>query len=320
MSRISLVVVFVVAAASGCVFDDNGPSFGGDDGDEGADPGDQVGPSDNVAPIYPCGGDSDEANDPLPGGELICFDNAETTDTPAATIEHGFEIYDGVEAVHVRLTFDPSFVDNTYGAGSIGWNETKRGVHTFEDLVKSDHAEILLIDEGGETLFDLKIDYLMEDPDAPCGYSSGGVSGDNGEVVLGDIDAVLGWSTSLDRNLNERGYCDYTTDSPLTDDVCTPNPDAPDWDFRVVYEIWVRADAFVPAGFGTASIDYVHASPAKGPDNTVVVTPGDCPCNDPDGCDNHPSDPPPPDDCTDDTDCPTGEFCNESGACAPYIE
>ena len=323
MEKLSCVLVFVSALSVGCIFDESGSWFGGDD-----ESGDPVDPADNNdAPLYPCGGESDQANEPLPGGDVICFDTEVESETPAATIEHAFESYAGVPAVHVRLIFDPSFVDNTYGVGAIGWEESKKGTHTFKDLVGSDHAEIVLLDADDGVVFDLKIDYLMEDEDAPCGYSSGGVSDGNGEVVVGDVAAVLGWTTSLDRNLNEYGYCDYTTDSPLTDDTCTPNPDAPYWDFRVVYEVWVRADAFEPVGFGRGHVDFVHASPSKGPENTIIVIPGDCPCNDPDGCDNVPGDSPddpvaPPGahvECVDDSDCPVEEFCHESGACLPHV-
>jgi hypothetical protein len=322
MAKLSCALVLVSALSVGCVFDEEGDWFGDDD-----ESGDPVGPGDSGAPLYPCGGESDQANDPLPGGEVICFDTEIESETPAATIEHAFETYDGVEAIHIRLIFDPGFVDNTYGVGSMGWEESKKGIHTFKELVGSDHAELVLLDADDEVVFDLKLDYLSEDPDAPCGYSSGGVSDGDGKVLGGDADAVLGWMTSLDRNLNEYGYCDYVTDSPLTDDICTPNAEAPYWDFRVVYEVWVRADAFEPVGFGTGHIDSVHASPSKGPENTIIVIPGDCPCNDPDGCDNEPGDPPgdpndPPDvddECVDDSDCPVQEFCHESGSCLPDI-
>jgi hypothetical protein len=93
--------------------------------------------------------------------------------------------------------------------------------------------------------------------------------------------------TSIDRNLNERGYASYTTDSPATDELYTPNPETPEWDYRVVYEAWIDDDVFGAAGFGGALIEFVHASPAKAQSNTITVEPGDCPpppCvdNDPD--------------------------------------
>jgi hypothetical protein len=301
-----------LVALCGC----GGASAGDGDGDGGdgsgdfggADAGDVVDP---IGPGFPCAGDESN-DDPLVGGELRCFGDVEDSDSPpVVVVEYALEVYDGVDAVHVRLTFDPTFVDNTFGENAVGWDRD----HKFKDLVGSDHAQVVLLDTSGDVVFDLELDYISEDPDAPCGYSSLGVDGGSGKVNVGDESDVLGWSSSLDDNLNARGYCDYTTDSPATDSTCTPNPDAPDWDFRVVYDVWVRADAFDPIGFGAAHMDSVHASPSKADSNTITVTPSDCPqdwCQDPDGCD------PIGDDCVDDGECATGEFCGE-GHCVPII-
>jgi hypothetical protein len=87
---------------------------------------------------------------------------------------------------------------------------------------------------------------------------------------------VLGVATSLDRNLDGCGYC-YTEDSPATDAAYTPNPATPNWDYRVVYEVWLSLDAFGSAGFGQAYIQNVHASPSKLDTNTVEVTASPCP-------------------------------------------
>ncbi|HWO07861.1 MAG TPA: hypothetical protein VNN80_00235, partial [Polyangiaceae bacterium] len=57
----------------------------------------------------------------------------------------------------------------------------------------------------------------------------------------------------------------------------TPNPDALDWDYRVSYEVWVAADAFGEAGFGSALIELVHASPSKLDGDSVDVRPAPCP-------------------------------------------
>ncbi|HWO14785.1 MAG TPA: hypothetical protein VNN80_35020, partial [Polyangiaceae bacterium] len=68
-----------------------------------------------------------------------------------------------------------------------------------------------------------------------------------------------------------------TENSPTTDALYTPDPSATDWDFRVAYEIWVSAEAFGAAGFGSALIENVHASPSKLSSNTVDVKPAPCP-------------------------------------------
>lgn len=196
---------------------------------------------------------------------------------PGALIQHQIEgtLENGM--FHIRLTLDPAFVDNTYGATSIGWKGVKDGIHTFEQLVGSDHALINLFNGAKELLFILKVDYISVDTRAPSGYSCLGIWGGEGAIQKGDKTSVVKASTSMDRNLNERGYSSYTIDSPATDDIYTPNQNAPLWDYRVMYEIWVKSDAFGASGFGGATVDYIHASPAKGGSNTIEVDPGDCP-------------------------------------------
>src|SRR5690606_31166340 len=73
------------------------------------------------------------------------------------------------------------------------------------------------------------------------------------------------------------GYCD-TENSPCpSGEGYAPSEDAPEWDFRMVYELWIAADAFGESGFCQPDIEYVHASPAKADDDTVLVEPDDCP-------------------------------------------
>lgn len=95
-------------------------------------------------------------------------------------------------------------------------------------------------------------------------------------MISGDESAVLGATTSLDRNLNGCGYSDYVESSPLTNDMWATNPDTPNWDYRVQYEVWVDASAFEEC-FGQAYIEFVHASPAKTSNDTITVTGGPCP-------------------------------------------
>jgi hypothetical protein len=239
----------------------------------------------------------------------LCFsgDADPTPEDPLATIEQVLEVSGGRRVVHLRVTFDPAFVDNTYGQNaSSGWGTStdtaepaapgakpapgmmapgmmapgmkppKRAGHTFNDLVGSDHLELLLTDGAGNTVMDFDLDYISADSSSPCGYATLGVSGGEGKVLQGSAAAVLGASTSLDRDLNGCGYC-YTTDSPATDDAYTPNPAAPAWDYRVVYEVWLDLDAFGQDGFGQAYIQSVHASPSKLANDTVDVEPSPCP-------------------------------------------
>jgi hypothetical protein len=243
-----------------------------------------------------------------------CYYSASATTTPDATLEYIHELAAGQDYYRFRLTFDPSFVDNTYGANAIGWGGAggttgvtttttptttpgmpggkmmpmmmpmMRSGHTFNDLVGSDHAEMLLVDAAGKQTVDANIDYISVDQTRPCGYGNLGVRGGEGKVMTGDPSWILAATSSLDRDLNGCGYCtssacggSCTVSSPATDAAYTPNTATPRWDYRVVYEIWVSAAAFGAAGFGSANITFVHASPSKASSNTVTVQPGPCP-------------------------------------------
>lgn len=209
-----------------------------------------------------------------------------TTSTPSATIEQITEVIDGKKVVHLRITFDPGFVDNTYGANAVGWNQApasdagkmpKPGKgHSFDNLVGSDHVELELNDAAGQLALHFKLDYISADASRPCGYGTLGVSGGEGKMLVGSASSILAVATSLDRNLNGCGYC-YAVDSPATDTSYTPNPVTPRWDYRVVYEVWIDAAAFGSAGPGEILLHNVHASPSKAASNTVSVKKGTCP-------------------------------------------
>jgi hypothetical protein len=339
--------------AAGGAGDPSGPGSGADDGsgdpngstgdpsgtDDGsgagggpvADPGVPAAPGvpPTYTPNFPGAGTSgDDA--PLTNGMLCDFvagDTAPTPDeltvcffgngnpVPAATLEQVLECVDGADSIHVRLTFNPDFVDNTYGTGAIGWSHN-RG-HTWRDLWKSDHAEIQLTNDAGEVVFQFKLDYVTADPSQPSGWGSLGVSGGEGEVLVGDPAWLLDWNTSISRNLNERGYDAYLVDSPATDANYTANSETPDWDYRVVYEAWIDVAALGNSGFGGAKIEHVHASPAKGGMDTIEVEGDDCPpgfCTDPDGCYEGPPPPPP---CSLDPDAPCGDSRLDGGEPPP---
>jgi hypothetical protein len=228
-----------------------------------------------------------------------------TPDDPTGVIEQVIETIDGKTYLHLRVTFDPRFVDNTYGEhASSGWLNRKKAepmggkagpmggkadpmggkadpmagkaAHTFDDLVGSDHVELVLVDLKGNTVLDFAVDYVSQKADAPCGYGTLGVSGGEGKMIQGDASAIVAVSTSIDRNLNGCGYC-LITDSPMTDDNFTADPSAPNWDYRVVYEVWIDFSVFKGLGFGGAYIPKVHASPSMASTNTIDVDPKQCP-------------------------------------------
>ncbi len=223
---------------------------------------------------------SGAAGGKTPTGGTPAATTTTITTTPEATVEYIHESAGGQEYYHFRITFDPSFVDNTYGVNAIGWGT--RG-HTFKDLVGSDHAQLSLFDAGKTMVSQFNLDYITADSSAACGYGCLGVSGGEGGMLVGDAKYILAATTSLDRDLNGCGYCksaacngDCTVDSPATDKLYTPSASTPKWDYRVVYEVWVAAGVFGSNGFGGASITFVHASPSKASSNTVTVEPKPC--------------------------------------------
>jgi len=258
---------------------------------------------------------------------VTCYFSS-VSSAPMAFLEQIVETAEGQGLVHVRLTMNPAFVDNTYGDTAIGWGGSDAGApaampgspmampggpmsaggpppapgpngHKFDDLVESDHAEFDLTDATGAEALSFDLDYISATATALSGYATLGVTGGDGKMLIGSGSNIIYASTSLDRDLNACGYSLYTTNSPATDADYTPNAATPNWDYRVVYDVWVDASAFA-GGFGAATIPYVHASPAK-LGATLTVTPGPCP---------------PPFDC-DGGVCATGDTECEGEGCLP---
>jgi hypothetical protein len=212
----------------------------------------------------------------------LCLWEEKILTLPATSIEYIEETVAGQTYYRFRVTFHPGFVDNTYGKNSIGWPPV-RG-HRWSDLVKSDHTELQLFDKSDRLALHFKMDYISPDSSKSCGYGTLGVKGGDGSMLVGDPRHVLAVSTSLDRSLNACGYCSSaacggscTVNSPATDKNYTPHPLTPKWDYRVQYDVWIASEAFGASGFGRANISYVHASPAKTPEETLIVTPRPCP-------------------------------------------
>jgi hypothetical protein len=271
--------------------DPNAPSVIRGGGSNSAPLGSGCGPE-TANECHPVGGNCNPAtlapDYRLIEAESVCF-YSESADDPAAVVEYVTEYQNGKEYVHLRVTFDPAFVDTAYGECSTntGWTPKKPGKkdedmeaekpgHTFKDLVGSDHVEVMLYDCADELAMHLKLDFIAELESNACGYASGGATEGDGKVIVGSADHVLAASSSLSRNMNGCGYCE-TENSPCTDEYYATNPDAPEWDFRVYYEVWIDAEAFGDLGMCLVDVDSVHASPSKADDNTVLVEPKDCP-------------------------------------------
>jgi hypothetical protein len=53
--------------------------------------------------------------------QTVCFYGADAADVPAAIIQQVVEVVGNDEWVHIRLTLNPDFVDNSYGDTAVGW-------------------------------------------------------------------------------------------------------------------------------------------------------------------------------------------------------
>ena len=182
------IVATCLVRSVGCGWDDDGSTPGADGGG---------GDSDAAASYEPPYGNCAGEEDTTPPDDQLCLHDETNPDAdPIAVIEYEFVEYQGQDAVHISLIFDPTFADNTYWANAVGWTSHD---HKFRDLVGSDHATIIALDKDGEPIFDLDVDYLSEDPDAPCGYSCLGPFGGEGNVNAGDPEFAIARTTSRTR-------------------------------------------------------------------------------------------------------------------------
>jgi len=178
----------------------------------------------------------------------------------------------GTGDVFVAFMQPLTLVDNTYGAGSIGWGDDAPSGknHNFKDITGSDKAQFQFTDNAGNTVLDVTLDYLSETSKGSGVYASLGVTGRDGNVNVGSATDVLEWGTSLDYNFNTLGFV-LTANSPATDDAYTENPDYAGWVYDVIYEMRVGADVFGDNGFGDVTIPIVHDSPNKIGKNKVYT-------------------------------------------------
>jgi len=181
--------------------------------------------------------------------------------------------YNAGGTITIHTTLSKNFVDNTYGVNAIGWPNG----HTFGNLTGSDALQLALYDASNVKRMEFKIDYISADSSAPSGYSSLGVSGGDGKMIVGNKSDVVDAVTSLDDNFNVFG-CVLTVDSPATDSSYTPNLACTDWIYDVWYEVTVKPGPFAAGGgFGEPRLMKVYASPSKVGVNDCPVVEIPCP-------------------------------------------
>jgi hypothetical protein len=168
------------------------------------------------------------------------------------------------DAVDVQVVFNPCFFDLTYGVNALGWK------HTYQQLVKSDHVAIAIVNGNKDTVFSGKLDLISVSAKSLSGYACLGPFGGDGAISSGDPQNIISYGSSLDDNINYHGYHLFV-DSPKTDTMYTPDPLYPNWQFYPIYRISLKKSAFGQSGYGSVEMTYCHASPSKDQE-TVNVT------------------------------------------------
>ncbi len=186
-----------------------------------------------------------------------------------------YSSFDANGDLHLKFVQFTEFNDNSYGANAVGWG-TKG--HKFGDLTGSDKAEFAITNGAGTKVLQFKLDYLT----CNTGYTTAskcktlGPDGGDGGMVRGQRAWILDFDTSLDRDLNDLGFCaggsclfggvDLKVNSPPTtgpNSYVLSNAAFAGWDFANVYEATISKAAWGAAGFGGVSLASIHNSPAK---------------------------------------------------------
>ncbi len=214
------------------------------------------------------------------GGPLPCVYPPENTPCPAGSFT--FTYTPGV-GLHIKYDQFPAPNDNSYGTNAVGWGSHG---HKFSDLVGSDHAGVQLVDGSGVVRLSFNVDYLTANTAAPSGYSSLGVTGGDGKMLVGTADGITA-ITSLDRNLNninipglfsashvqQFGSVNVLINSPPTDPGHTTyvnsDPTLSGWDFHDTYFVDISDAKLTSLGFNPSTwrvepnLSQLHNSPAK---------------------------------------------------------
>lgn len=192
---------------------------------------------------------------PIKQSGSICF--AKSTNQAINTSVNWY--YNSTNKSYVfRMLLSKDFVDNTYGNTAIGWTKG----HNFSSMVNADYMQVALYDNDGVKKMEFKMDYLSASTKTASGFSSLGVWGGNGGMIMGSSSDVIRVKTSLEANFNDYGYR-LTTNSPATNQYYSSNPLFPMWQYDVWYEVEVKASALGLAGLGTPVVNFLFANPSK---------------------------------------------------------
>jgi hypothetical protein len=233
---------------------------------------------------FPCGNTSQtvRAFANYDHGVQVTYTFVDSPETPCPGGEFTSSI-DG--SGNLNITYDqfPAPNDNSYGVNAVGWPSG----HTFGNLTGSDKAGVQIKDQNGVVRLSFNMDYLSASTSFPSGYGSLGVTGGDGDMVVGTADGIT-VTTSLANNLNNInipglfnpvthvqliGSVNVLVNSPPTDPAhLTYNisdPALAGWDFHDTYYATISAAKLASIGFDPATwtvepnLTVLHNSPAK---------------------------------------------------------
>lgn len=179
----------------------------------------------------------------------------------------------GTNDLFVAFVQNTDLIDNSYGENAVGWgvNAPSGAEHTFLDMLFSDKAQFVFIDNSGDPILDITIDYLHYSRTEPR-YVSGGVTRGTGDVAVGDVADVLGVATSMEYNYltfgaKYPGLFGWRSSSPETVsetsyDVLDPALEG--WLFESIYEFKISGTVVGPDfDIEQMRLEIIHDSPNK---------------------------------------------------------
>ena len=162
------------------------------------------------------------------------------------------------------FTLSRDINDNAYGTGAVpaGWSS-----HKFGDLTGSDRAQFAFLNANGTVVWQADVDYISASGTFPSGYGTLGVTGGEGDMIIGNAAHLLAVTTSLTENLNNPPW--LGNPSVLVNSPAEPNPT---WEYHIVHDLTIDNAAFGASGFGSVQVIEMHNSPSKNGYNLVEPT------------------------------------------------
>ena len=194
--------------------------------------------------------------------------------------------------VWVAWVISKSYVDNTYGTGTVGiyLNPVKNECgHDFGDLLDSDGQQFKFYNCTNELVFNAFFDLIYPNGSTPSEYGIPAWGDEENVLYTGD-GSLVEYNTSTLWNVNyyynTTDPYDVTVNSPNINHTYTLHANYTEWEFRHIYEIRMNRTLFGGCSMNKSATELVeiHASPnklgRKKPALTILASLGDFVWND----------------------------------------